>query len=270
MKKHLMLFVFSLCIAFAAEAVDNLRLPDMRSMGMGGNGVTQSMLFNPSLVAVSTSKTIHLEYYNRYLMKELGTAAVAFQYPNKLLSAGVNIFSFGYDQYRESLFRLALGKRLGEKWALGMSVQYALLQTDLFEGQFSRLSTDLGLTFYPVDKVLIGVLIMDLPSISLGSKEAEIKDFKSYSVQIGFQWEVINNLLIAGNLGTAESDILTGGIGIEYTTFDTFRIRAGVNGPPLLPSLGVGYSFSQFTVDVATVYHSILGVSTGIGLSYSF
>lgn len=270
MKKYALLLIFGLCTVFSVEAVNNLRLPNMRSMGMGGNGVTQSMLFNPSLVAVSTSKSIHLEYYNRYLMKELGTTAVAFQYPNELLSAGVNIFSFGYDQYRESLFRLALGKRLSEKWVLGMSVQYALLQTDMFEGQFSRLSTDVGATFYPVDKVLIGLLIMDLPYVLMGSKEAEIKDFKSYSVQIGFQWEVINSLLIAGNLGTCESDVLTGGIGIEYTTFDTFRIRAGVSGPPLLPSLGVGYSFLQFSVDVATVYNSVLGVSTGVGLSYSF
>ena len=33
------------------HAVDNLRIPDIRSLGMGGNGVTQSVLFNPALVS---------------------------------------------------------------------------------------------------------------------------------------------------------------------------------------------------------------------------
>ena len=48
------------------HAVDNLRISDIRSLGMGGNGVTQSVLFNPALVALYTDKVLHLEYFNRY------------------------------------------------------------------------------------------------------------------------------------------------------------------------------------------------------------
>ena len=47
------------------HAVDNLRIPDIRSLGMGGSGVTQSVLFNPALVALNTDKVLHLEYFNR-------------------------------------------------------------------------------------------------------------------------------------------------------------------------------------------------------------
>ena len=57
------------------HAVDNLRISDIRSLGMGGNGVTQSVLFNPALVALHTDKVLHLEYFNRYGVKELGTVA---------------------------------------------------------------------------------------------------------------------------------------------------------------------------------------------------
>ena len=73
------------------HAVDNLRIPDIRSLGMGGNGVTQSVLFNPALVALHTNKVLHLEYFNRYGVKELGTVGIGFVYPNPLLSAGVDI-----------------------------------------------------------------------------------------------------------------------------------------------------------------------------------
>lgn len=86
------------------HVVDNLRISDIRSLGMGGNGVTQSVLFNPALVALYTDKVLHLEYFNRYGVKELGTVGIGFVYPNPLLSAGVDISSFGYDQYRETLF----------------------------------------------------------------------------------------------------------------------------------------------------------------------
>ena len=61
-----------------------------------------------------------------------------------------------------------------------------------------------------------------------------------------------------------------GNAGIEYAPFKNFHIRAGVQTTPLLPTLGIGYRLTGFTVDVATIYHPVLGVSTGLGLSYSF
>ena len=143
------------------HAVDNLRISDIRSLGMGGNGVTQSVLFNPALVALNTDKVLHLEYFNRYGVKELGTVGIGFVYPNPLLSAGVDISSFGYDQYRETLFRLSVGKQLNGRWRIGIGFQYKMLQTELWEEVPKQLSTDVGILFVPIDKLLIGMLIMN-------------------------------------------------------------------------------------------------------------
>ena len=70
-KQNLAMKSISLFVLFWASinihAVDNLRIPDIRSLGMGGNGVTQSVLFNPALVALHTNKVLHLEYFNRYV-----------------------------------------------------------------------------------------------------------------------------------------------------------------------------------------------------------
>ena len=252
------------------HAVDNLRISDIRSLGMGGNGVTQSVLFNPALVALYTDKVLHLEYFNRYMLKELGTMSGSFYYPNQLLSAGVDISVFGFDKYREMMVRVLGGKRLGDQWALGLGVHYSFLQTDLLENTRSRLSTDLGITFSPIDKLLIGMLIMNLPSVSIGDKDIEIEDFNYYLIQISFQWEIINSLLITGSAGTENENLVVGNLGLEYTAFDSFFIRAGIQTAPLLPSLGIGYNFSCFTIDVASIYHPILGMSTSLGLSFSF
>lgn len=251
-------------------AVNNLRLPDMRSVGMGECAVIQSFLFNPALIGQASSKSIDINYFNRYGLKELGTVGLSFSYPNNTLPIGINISSFGYDRYRESMFRLFLGRSLNKEWSIGISLQYSIIQTELMEEHPQYLSTDVGIVYSPVEKLLIGMLIMDFPSVAIRKENAETDNFIGYSLQVGFQWEVINSLLITGNLETNKYTTLTGNVGLEYQLYKYFYVRAGMKATPLLPTMGVGYSFSAFIVDVATVYHPVLGISTGIGLKYSF
>ena len=262
--------VFLLVQIQVVYAVDNLRLTDIRTLGMGGNGVTQSALYNPALLTTSTGKTLHIDYINKYGLKELGTARIGFQHPNCLLPVGVDILSFGYDKYRENMFRLSFAKRLNKKWSLGLGIQYAFIQSELFETAPQQLSVDIGAIFSPVDKLFIGMLILDFPSVYLSKEDAEIKYITGYSIQIGFQWEVINSLLIVGTAESNREETITGSMGLEYAPFDKFRIRTGIQLSPLLPAFGVGYGFSHFIIDAAAVYHPVLGVSTGLGLKYTF
>lgn len=251
-------------------AVENLRLPDIRSVGMGGNGVTESVLHNPSLIALSRQKSIRIQYFNLYGLKELNRLGGSFQYPNSFLPAGVDISSFGYDAYRENSLRLAVGKPLNERWALGIGLRYAWLQTTGTTSSVSYLSADIGLNVRLVENLLIGLLIQDLPSFQIGNKTIDYKSFGDFCVQIGFQWEIINNLLIVGTLGGSNEQKFDGNAGFEYTVWKTFHLRAGMQTSPLLPSFGIGCDFRRFTLDIACVYHSVLGVQTGIGLSFSF
>ena len=81
--KYLLLSLFAGVFSLYVHGVDNLRLPDVRSVGMGGNVATQSILFNPALIVDKEKKSIHLEYFNRYMLKELGTMSGSFYYPNQ-------------------------------------------------------------------------------------------------------------------------------------------------------------------------------------------
>ena len=263
----LLVGMFSYVTSYGA---DNLRVPDVRSIGMGGNVGTRSASFNPALLALEEEKSIRLNYFNKYLLKELGTLSGSFYYPNPFLSLGFDISAFGYEAYREMMFRFSMGKRLGNRWALGVGFHYSFLQTEVLESTKARLSVDLGLTYSPFDKLLIGVFMINMPSISLGDKTIDIEDFSYYLTQISFQWEIINNLLIVGSAGTDSERIWIGNIGLEYTLFDTFFLRAGMRTDSLSPSLGVGYLFSVFAIDAATIYHPVLGMSVGVGLSFTF
>ncbi|MDH6356197.1 hypothetical protein [Parabacteroides sp. PF5-9] len=269
MKKLFIIILFFFRIPTLLFPENNLRIGDIRPLSMGGNGVTQSIVFNPTLVALS-ERSIRFQYYNKYGLKELSHIQASFLFPNTLLPVGFQAFSFGYDAYRESMFRFIAGKKLNEQWTLGVAVQYTLLQTELFEERPSSLSTDIGSTFSPVENLLIGLLIMHLPSISFGDQNTDKYDFTDYAVQFGMAWEIINSLLITAYLGTEEEERLIGGIGVEYKLFDDFYIRSGIETKPLTPAMGVGYNLSVFTVDVVATWHEVLGVSSGIGLTFSF
>lgn len=268
--KYLLCFFFLWNVYIPLPAVENLRLPDIRSVGMGGNGVTESFLYNPSLVALNERSSVHIQYFNLYGLKELSTLGGSFQYANPFLSLGVDISSFGYDAYRENRLRASVGKQLNSRWTAGVSLQYAWLQTEATDRSVSFLSADLGVSCRLVENLLIGLLIKDAPSFRVDNNPVEYKDLNTFSAQIGFQWQVINSMLIVATLGGSNEQKIRGNAGMEYTVWKLFHLRAGIQTAPLLPSFGIGYDFRCFTLDIAGVYHSILGIQTGIGLSFNF
>ena len=115
----------------------------------------------------------------------------------------------------------------------GIGFQYKMLQTELWEEVPKQLSTDVGILFVPIDKLLIGMLIMNFPSITIHEYTTETKCFTSYSVQIGFQWEIINRLLIVGTIEVIKN-ICGWNAGIEYAPFKT-SYTGGVQTTPSCP-----------------------------------
>lgn len=267
-KGYVILLLFLLPMFVMAH--DNLRLPEIRSLALGNNGVTQSCLYNPSLITFPEKPVLSMNYFNRYGLKELGSMNVGFQYPHLFLPVAFHLYSFGYDAYRETMFRVSMAKRLHTRWTIGLAFHYSLLETELYEEHKARLSVDIGATFSPFENLLIGMLIMNTPSVSIGNQTIKNKDFKGYMMQFGFEWKFINNLLIIGTLGADRENPLTGSVGLEYQAFDSFYLRSGMEMKPFMPSFGVGYRLQRFSMDVAAVYHPVLGASTGLGLSFSF
>ena len=270
MRTAILMILLGSCINVSVKAIDNLRIPDLRTLSLGSGGATESSIYNPALLAVGTQSRLYANYYNRYSVSELASVSGGVYYLNDILPAGLDIASFGYDQYRESLFRLSAGKRIAEKWTVGIAVQYAILQSELFEETSGRISSDIGITFRPVENVLTGLSILHLPSVKTGDKNIDNEHIAPYSIHFGFSWKVINTVLITSSVNNSKESTVAGTFGMEYSPFDDFKIRAGINSSPLRPSLGVGYRIAQIDIDVGMIYHSILGVSTGVGVSFSF
>ncbi len=263
------LFILSL-FSSVVYATDYVRLPDIRSIGMGGNEVTQSIFYNPALVAGNGSKNLHTGYFNRYDVKELNTLYAGFTYDNAMLPTSIDLFSFGYADYRANMFRLSVAKPLNRQWRAGISVQSVFLHSLLYEEVPKTISTDIGICYVPVEKLLIGAAVMHFPAFSSLKNNVDLKGLINYTIQVGFQWEFINNLLIVASAGSNEMDALIGSFGMEYRLFSQFYVRTGISSHPILPTMGAGFVFSHFKVDVAAVLHPVLGVNTGLSIGYVF
>ena len=270
MKRSVVIFFVGCIICLRVSAIDNLRIPDLRTLSIGGGGVTETPLYNPALLAVLPQHKLYANYYNRYSVSELATVSGGFYYVNDFVPTGLEITSFGYNEYRESLFRLSMGKQIEKKWTIGIALQYMLLQSLLFEENSGRISADLGFTYKPFENVLTGLSILHLPSVKVGDKNIDNSHIASYSIQAGFNWSVVNSVMVTGSMEHCKEDPLSGSFGMEYIPFENFKIRAGLRSAPLKPSFGVGYQIADIQLDVGMLYHSVLGVSMGMGISFSF
>ncbi len=270
MKKITILILFVWFARLSVNAIDNLRIPDLRTLSLGGGGATETPLCNPALLALRTQNRLYVNYYNRYSVSELATVSGGFYYRNNIIPTGIEITSFGYDEYRESLFRLSMSKQIAEKWSLGVAFQYTFLQSELFEESSGRISADIGFSYRPVENVLTGLSILHFPSVKTGDKNVDNKHIASYSVLFGCNWDIANTVLITGSLEHSEEETITGSFGMEYKPFDDFKIRTGIRTAPLRPALGIGYHIAGFDADIGMVYHAVLGISTGIGIAFSF
>ena len=116
--------------ALSVAGGDNHNL-SARSTAMGGAGVTLLDLwavhYNQAGLAGIEAITAGVYYDNRFALKELSVKGVALALP--LPGTGQNVLGvsmsyFGYSEYNDSKVGLAYGKKLGDKYSVGIQLNY--------------------------------------------------------------------------------------------------------------------------------------------------
>jgi hypothetical protein len=251
------------------EATDWLRVPDVRSMRVGGNGVMLSSAVNPALTAEEERRGAAVSAFDRYGVSGLATLTAAVMLPNERLPVAIHLATFGYDAWREWMLRGAVGRRLSERLSLGAAVQYVALQADLFDERAASLSADVGLRFAPNERCALGLTLMNVPRAAIGERTSTGSS-SDWAVQAGGEWNLTNDLRLLASVGKGRRSPWGGNVGAEYVAAENLRIGAGISAAPLLPAIGVGYDGRRFAVDVAATVHPVLGTSWGLALAVHF
>jgi hypothetical protein len=201
---------------------------------------------------------------NRLNVKSLMLQAGAFAMPIQSTTVGVNYRYFGFSKYNESKFGLAVGKRLGEKFAMGVQIDYFHTHFAGDYGNVGLLCGEIGLLCEPAEHLIVGMHLFNLTQ----SKQKVNYDEQAPTImRLGVGYAIQDKAVISIE---TEKDLRMDAVfkgGFEYSPIGDLFLRCGVSTGNLYQyAFGLGYSWKLFTVDIAFNHHKFFGYSPHISL----
>ena len=239
------------------------------STGMGGYSATLSDVWstnnNQAGLGFMTDITGGIFYENRFLLKETSYRTGAFVLPVKTGAFGLSVASFGYSAYSETKAGLSYGQRFGDKFSMGVQINYLNTSLNQDYGTRNSLTAAVGIISKLSDELSIGVHVYN----PTRSKLAEYDNEKIPTVmKLGLDYRFSEKVMVAVE---TEKDMNFDALlraGIEYHITDIFYLRGGISTNPTLSSFGFGLQMKNFKMDISSSFHQTLGITPGISLIY--
>ena len=211
-------------------------------------------------------------YESRFLIDGLAFAGFAGATPLGKGTIGLNYSNFGFGAYNEGKVGLAYGMKLADGFSVGVQLNYHNTQISAENyGSTGALTAEVGFRVEVSERVSIGAHLFNPTRTTLiDNGDLAIPDEKIPTViRLGAGYQISDEVLFAGEVEKdIAQDVLFRG-GIEYHPADILYLRMGASSEPNLFSFGLGLNFDQFNFDLATNYHSLLGYSPQISLTYN-
>jgi hypothetical protein len=220
---------------------------------------------NPATLTELSSPEFALLYSNRFAVRELSSRHAAFNYPLDQSSVGLSVGQFGFENYSESKMGIAYSKKFGDKFNLGMQLNY--LSTQLIEpyGRSSSLSVNMGMRTKLTDQIELAAGIQNPTRANKTEDKGEVYP---QNIKIGIQYNAIEQLTIATVLTKEPFQSPRLAIGISYLKTESLALRVGYGSHPNQFSFGFQCMIKQLKIELATAYEQQLGFSPVIGISY--
>jgi len=203
-------------------------------------------------------------YENRLNVKSLSVQSGAFAVPVQTTTIGVNYRYFGYSKYNESKFGLAVGKKMGEKFALGVQMDYFHTHIDGDYGNYGVLCGEIGLLCEPVEHLFVGAHLFN---VSQSRQKVSFDERVPTIMRFGVGYIIRDKATISIE---TEKDLRMDAVfkaGLEYSPVGDLFLRCGMStGHMYQYAFGLGYSWKNFTIDMAFSHHKFLGYSPHISL----
>ncbi|MDP2422734.1 MAG: hypothetical protein U1C46_03440 [Bacteroidales bacterium] len=238
-----------------------------RSAALGGSSVALSDVWasfnNPAQLAEIPGLSFGLNYENRFLIKELGFNSITAVLPVHPGAFGIAVRQFGDQFYNETFAGLAFGRNFGERFNAGIRLD--AYHTRLAENYGSRTTVSFasGFSAQITSDLLFAAALFN----PLRIKSAQDFDETLPSVyRAGLAYILDDNLLIT--LEAEKDSRYKPSIrsGVEYKINTIAAIRGGLATNPALFSFGFGLFLGNFSLDISTVKHEVLGYSPNVAI----
>ena len=267
-KKIVLCLVFSSFLTnFCYAGNDNFPL-GARSAGMATASVMMTDIWasanNQAGLGYIERPVATVYYENRMNVKSLSLQAGAFAIPVGSTTIGVNYRYFGFSKYNESKFGLAVAKRLGEQFALGVQMDYFHTYFAEDYGNIGGLCGEIGLLYEPVQNLIVGAHFFN---ISQSKQKVNLDERVPTIIRFGVGYTIQEKATISVE---TEKNLRMDAVfkaGLEYAPIDDLYLRCGVSTDNLYQYVfGLGYSWKYFTVDMAFNHHKFFGYNPHISL----
>jgi hypothetical protein len=263
----LTIFYCGFCVVVIAGE-DNIPL-GARSAAMANASVSLSDVWstqqNQAGLAFVRNISGSAYYENKFMLKELNLKAGSIALPIHGGTFGLLVSNFGYHLYSENKFAASFAKAFGEKFSIGISMDYMnVLLADGY-GRKDMFVAEMGVLSKPLKNLTIGAHVYN-------PTRTKIADYNSERIptifRFGGNYTFSDKVLLTIE---TEKDIAYDAVfkaSIEYKPIKELFLRAGVSSNPIVSSFGFGILLNSFQIDVSTNYHQVLGFNPQLGLTY--
>lgn len=268
-KNKILIILFLLVSGYVHGQIAN-DVVGASSTAMGGYSVTLSDVWstNNNQAGLGFVKDVSggIFYENRFLLKETSYRAGAFVLPVKTGALGLSVASFGYELYNETKAGLSYGQRFGDKFSMGVQLNYLNTKLSQDYGSKNTLTAAFGLIARLNEELSLGVHVYN----PTRSKLSEYDNEKVPTVmKLGLDYRFSEKVLLGVETEKNMNYDAVIKAGLEYHITEIFYLRGGISTNPTLSSFGFGLQMKNFKMDISSSFHQTLGMTPGISLIYS-
>lgn len=238
-------------------------------MGNAALGFTDiwSFYHNQAGLAQIEGFTAGAFYENRFLVRGMSFQGFAAANPigeNGVVSLGYS--GFGFSVYKEDNVGAAYALRLARNLTGGVKLNYHSTRIAAENyGRTGNITAELGVQMQVSKNVMVS-------SHLFNPFRARLNDFNDErlptALRLGASYRISDEVYAALEVEKDIEQKPTFRGGIEYQPVDILYIRVGTSTEPTMFSFGLGFKFSNFQFDLAGSYHSLLGYTPQVSLTY--
>ncbi len=186
-------------------------------------------------------------------------------YPHqKIGTLGLSVHYFGYGPYNEQKIGLSYAKKLFKRLSIGAQFNYIGTRFgNSYYGAAHAFTFELGILTKITKHLHLAAHVFSPARIELPNGEALPSVFK-----IGMAYLPSTKLRLTAEVEKNLVHPVNAKFGIEYQAIEVLYIRAGLATTPVLASFGLGLKLKALRIDLATSYHTTLGLSPSLSVSY--
>jgi hypothetical protein len=209
---------------------------------------------------------VSLNASNRFGLGEYSNLMLAGNYKTKYASIGVSYQISPFANLTTQKIQLGVSKKLGDKVAAGVTVNYHNFSSiDAYYQTADILTFNAGIYYKINDKLNVGFQIFN-PNRAFLTKIPEERFPALF--RFGIDYKLAESIKCYADVLQATDEKLDLNAGIELHK-DKYTVRGGF-GLNQLVAVGFGWEVKNFQIDVTAAYHNQLGFSPSLNLGYAY